>query len=103
MLFNTVVSRPGHPEMHRGRLEWLAECRRKGVPVYGQGITDDGGYTFSLDEWNLFDERDAWREATVGTVEERLAKLSRSARRPDLRAQRPYCRCDRWKEIRVPG
>jgi N-acyl-D-aspartate/D-glutamate deacylase len=89
VLFNTVVSRPGYPEMHRSRLEWLAECRRKGLPVYGQGITDDGGYTFSLDEWNLFDERDAWREATVGTVQERLAKLSDPARRPELRAQRP--------------
>jgi N-acyl-D-amino-acid deacylase len=32
----------------------------------------------------------AWREATTGTVAERLAKLSDPARRPALRASKPY-------------
>jgi N-acyl-D-aspartate/D-glutamate deacylase len=101
ILFNTVVARPSDPSMHRSRLAWLADCRRRGLPVYGQGITSDGGYTFSFDEWNLFDEMPAWREATLGTVDERLEKLSDPARRPALREQRPWMALRSIEEIRI--
>ena len=52
-------------------------CRERGLPVYGQGVTTDAGFTFSFDEWNLFDEIECWCEATTGTVDERLPKLCR--------------------------
>ena len=35
----------------------------------------------TLEDWNLFDDSEAWRNATVGTVEERKAKMSN----PDIR------------------
>jgi hypothetical protein len=31
----------------------------------------------TLEDWNLFDGMPAWKEATLGTVEERKAKLSK--------------------------
>jgi N-acyl-D-aspartate/D-glutamate deacylase len=101
ILFNTVTARPNDPSMHRSRLAWLADCRRRGLQIYGQGITSDGGYTFSFDEWNLFDEMPAWRDATLGDVDERLAKLSDPARRTALREQRPWMALRSIEEIRV--
>jgi N-acyl-D-aspartate/D-glutamate deacylase len=90
VLWNVVLPFDQHPEIHRGQLEWLRGCRERGLPIYGQGVTTDAGFTFSFDEWNLFDEIECWREATTGTVEERLAKLADPARRPALRENRPW-------------
>jgi len=73
------------PELHVNTLRWLDECRRRGLPVYGQAVTTDAGFTFTMEDWNLFDESDAWAEATVGTVAERLEKLADPARRQALR------------------
>lgn len=57
--------------------------------VIGQGVTTDAGFTFTFDEWNLFDDVPAWMEATTGTVAERKAKLADPARRPALRDNLP--------------
>ena len=40
---------------------------------------------FTFEDWNLWDDSPAWREATLGTPEERLAKLADPARRRDAR------------------
>jgi N-acyl-D-aspartate/D-glutamate deacylase len=90
ILYNAIVPFDGLRDVYREQLRWVRSCQERGLPIYGQGVTTDAGFTFSFDEWNLFDEIDAWREATTGTVEERLAKLSDPARRPALRAERPW-------------
>ena len=58
---------------------------REGLQVYGQALTTRDGLTFTFEDWNLFDEADAWREVTLGTLEEKLDKLADPARRPALR------------------
>lgn len=63
----------------------MESCRLRGLPIYGRAVTTDVGLAFTFEEWNLWDDMDAWREATVGTVAERLAKLSDPDRRPALR------------------
>src|SRR3989442_11759232 len=40
----------------------------------------------TLEDWNLFDSVPAWKEATLGTIEERKAKLSRPELRQSMRA-----------------
>ena len=90
LLWNVVLAFDNNPEIHRSQLAWLRSCRERGLPIYGQGVTTDAGFTFSFDEWNLFDEVECWREATTGSVAERLQKLGDPARRPALRAQRPW-------------
>jgi len=90
ILWNVVLPFDRNPSIHRGQLAWLERCRARGLPIYGQGVTTDAGFTFSFDEWNLFDEVECWREATTGTVEERLRKLSDPSRRPALVANRPW-------------
>jgi N-acyl-D-aspartate/D-glutamate deacylase len=91
------------PEVHRGQLEWLASCRERGLPVYGQGVTTDAGFTLTFEDWNLFDESDAWCEATTGTLDERLAKLADPARRPALRDARVYIALGPIEEVVVLG
>jgi N-acyl-D-aspartate/D-glutamate deacylase len=89
VLFNAVQCTAAFPDLHRKSIKWLERCRQRGLRVYGQGITTDAGLTFTLVDFNLFDDADAWCEATTGTLEERRAKLADPARRPGLRAARP--------------
>ncbi len=89
ILFNVVQAFDTRPQIHRRQLKWLSECHQRGLRIYGQGLTTDAGYSFSFDEWNMFDDVECWREATLGTKEERLAKLADPARREALRSNRP--------------
>ncbi len=89
MIMNVVQAFDHRPEIHRRVLAWLRRCRERGIRVIGQGLTTDAGYSFTLENWNLFDDSPAWREATTGTFEERMAKLSDPARRQALRDQMP--------------
>lgn len=85
LIYNAVMGHDRYPERHRKQLRWLESCRERGIPVYGQAMTTGVGYTFTFEDWNLFDDSDAWMEVTTGTKEERLAKMSDPARREGLR------------------
>jgi N-acyl-D-amino-acid deacylase len=85
LLYNVVQSFIRVPEAHRVLLAWLDACRQRGVRIYGQGVTTTAAFTFTFEDWNLFDDHPAWVEATVGTVAERKVKLADPARRPRLR------------------
>lgn len=103
LLWNVIQAFDQKPEMHRSGLAWLASCRERGIRVYGQGLTTDGGFVFTFEDWNLWDDMPAWKEATLGSVEERLAKLSDPTRRPDLRAQVPFAVTGPIADIVVTG
>ena len=75
--------------MHRRAIEWLERCRERGVPVYGQGVTTDAGFTVTFEDWNLYDDSEAWMEATTGTLEERKYKLADPDRRQGLKDNLP--------------
>jgi N-acyl-D-amino-acid deacylase len=85
LLWNVVQPFVGIPDAHKTLLGWIDSCRRRGLRVYGQGVTTVASFTFSFEDWNLFDDSSAWAEATVGSVEERKRKLADPARRPALR------------------
>ena len=67
----------------RDILKWLEDCNSRGNQIYGHAVTCNIESQFSLDEWNLFDGIPSWRDVTLGTVEERMQKMSD----PILRAQ----------------
>ena len=90
VLYNVIQCYDGYPEGHRFYLRWLQSCRERGLPVYGQGITTDAGFTFDFRDWNLYDESDIWAEATSGTHEDKLHKLADPERRARLRKTNPY-------------
>ncbi|OUS12441.1 hypothetical protein A9Q89_06030 [Gammaproteobacteria bacterium 53_120_T64] len=89
VLYNVVQANASDPSVHRDALKWLNECHSRGNKVYGQGLTTDGGFNFSLDEWNLWDDSEAWRHVTTGTFEERLAKMADPALRQSLKDNPP--------------
>jgi len=82
VLHNVVVASRKDPKVHRRSLNWLAQCRAKGLPIFAQTGTHRTGFAFTLEHWNLYDTSPAWRAVTTGTVEEKIAKM----RDPDLRA-----------------
>jgi N-acyl-D-amino-acid deacylase len=85
LLYNVVQSFVRIPEAHRSLLAWLDSCRERGIRVYGQGVTTTAAFTFTFEDWNLFDDDPAWMDATLGTTAERRAKLADPARRSRLR------------------
>ena len=89
MIMNVVQAFDHRPDIHRRVLAWLKSCRERGIRVVGQGLTTDAGFSFTFENWNLFDDSPAWREATTGTLEERRQKLGDPARRERLKAQMP--------------
>jgi N-acyl-D-aspartate/D-glutamate deacylase len=103
ILYNVVTVFDNDPAVHRKTLAWLKSCRERGLRVYGQAVTTDAGFSFTFEDWNLFDEADAWAEATTGTLEERLAKLSDPARRPGLRDARVFITTNSLADIVVLG
>jgi N-acyl-D-amino-acid deacylase len=90
VLHNVVQAFETKPHVHRKAIEWLERCRERGIPVYGQGATTDAGFTFTFEDWNLYDDSETWMEATTGTLEERLHKLGDPARRQGLKDHPPY-------------
>ena len=75
---NVVPVSQKNPRTHQERLEWLAKAQSEGLRIFGQGATQRTGFAFSLDNWNLYDSSPAWREATIGTIEDK----SRNSRIP---------------------
>jgi N-acyl-D-aspartate/D-glutamate deacylase len=85
VIFNVVQGNVNNPDQHRNSIAWLAACRERGLKIVGQSLTTRAGFTFTLDEWNLYDDNDAWCEVTMGNVEERLVKMADPERRAALR------------------
>jgi N-acyl-D-aspartate/D-glutamate deacylase len=85
LLYNVVQSFVRLPDAHRMLIAWIDSCRQRGIRVYGQGVTTTAAFTFTFEDWNLFDDDPAWLDATLGTTAERKAKLGDPARRERLR------------------
>lgn len=85
VLYNVVQTNDFYPHRHRNILKFLERCRNEGLRVYGQAHMTAAGLTWTFEDWNLFDDSDAWMEATTGTVAEKQRKLADPARREQLR------------------
>ena len=85
ILYNAIAINDAFPERFRRQMHWIESCAKRGIRVYGQGATLDLGFLFTFKDWNLWDDMPEWREVTVGSIEDRLLKLSDPERRPGLR------------------
>ncbi len=74
-------------ESYRTILDWLERTNARGLRIFGQAVTCDIGFEFTLQDWNLFDTSPLWRDVTLGTVPERIAKMQDEDRRAALRAE----------------
>ena len=100
---NVIQAFDHKPHIHRENLKWLKSCRERGIRVVGQGLTTDAGFTFTFENWNLFDDIEAWCEATTGTLEERKSKLADPDRRAALREKMPRTAVGPLPEIVIVG
>jgi len=98
VLYNAVAVIDAKVNLMRAQLKCLAEHNVKGIPLIGQGVTIRADFRFTFEDWNLFDNVEAWREATLGTVEERKAKLANPTLRQAMREA-----YDRTKQPKVLG
>jgi N-acyl-D-amino-acid deacylase len=85
VLYNVVQTNDFYPHRHRNILKFLDRCRAEGLRVYGQAHMTAAGLTWTFEDWNLFDDSDAWMDATTGTLEEKFHKLADPERRERLR------------------
>ena len=90
IILNAITTDSRTPTNHRTALAWMKDARDRGFKIYPQCVTSGGGFTFTFaDGWNMYDDSESWRDATMGTTEERIAKLSDPARREALKTDRP--------------
>ncbi|MBI3757851.1 MAG: amidohydrolase family protein [Deltaproteobacteria bacterium] len=82
--WNAIVYDANNPNGWRRQLEWTEKAYREAV-VLPVDICLPIEREFTLETMGLFDQLPAWNEATVGTLEERKAKLADPARRQALR------------------
>jgi N-acyl-D-aspartate/D-glutamate deacylase len=82
--WNAIIYDPTNPNVWRDQLKWTEEVFREAV-VLPVNICLPIEFEFKFETVGLFDQLPAWNEATVGTHEERKAKLSDPSRRPALR------------------
>ena len=89
VLFNALIAsdEPGHETIHLDTMAWIDSCFERGLRVYGQAVTVRAPFIFTLEDWNLYDSSPAWARATVGTLEERLAKLADPEIRKAMKAE----------------
>ena len=82
--WNAIVYDANNPNGWRRQLDWTEKAYRE-APVLPVDICLPIEREFTLETMGLFDQLPAWNEATVGTLEERKAKLADPARRAALR------------------
>jgi N-acyl-D-amino-acid deacylase len=85
LIHQALISFDREPQIHRFLIAWFDHCHARGLRVYPQAHTNTTSFTFTFADWNLFDDSEAWREATLGSTQERLMKLSDPRRRAVLR------------------
>jgi N-acyl-D-aspartate/D-glutamate deacylase len=88
VLYNAIAINDKYPEMFRSQLKWVEEANAKGIQVFAQTASRLATYlSFTFEDWNLFDNSPVWREATLGTLEEKRAKLANSDIRRAIREE----------------
>jgi len=72
-------------ETYRSTLDWIADANQRGHRIYGQAVTTEIAFEFTLATWNLFDSSPVWRVVTLGGPEDRLVRMKDPEMRQALR------------------
>jgi len=87
VMFNAIAIIDERTEVFRNQLRVLKEHNSRGVPLIGQAVTMRLDARFTFENWNLFDNVEAWRIATLGSPEERKAKMANADLRQAMREE----------------
>jgi N-acyl-D-aspartate/D-glutamate deacylase len=81
-----VISKEVAKYSHRDALKQLAYLNEEeGLRVFAQALTTNFISEFTLEDYNLADTIPCWREACLGTVEEKIVKFADPARRAAMK------------------
>ncbi len=89
VLYNTVGAHERAPDSHRDTIAWLERCRLAGLRIYAQAVTSTFGFTFTLEDFSLFDDSPAWRAIALGPRSKRLDRLRDPHHRAQMRRHPP--------------
>ena len=87
IIHNAVFAVDDAAEFHIKELAWVHQANEKGLRIVGQGANVRSWFAFTLERWNLYDASPAWKEATLGSVEERKRKMADPQLRARMRAE----------------
>ena len=91
VIYNTVSPMADQHGVSNGRAEdviaWIHACNARGNQILGQATTIENELQFTMEDWNLFDFSPVWRQATLGTPAQRLAKLGAPETRAAIKAE----------------
>jgi len=87
LLADGALNQHGRPQYsHRDKLAELASLNEEeGLRVFAQALTTNFVSEFTLEDYNLADTIPCWREACLGTVEEKLVKFADPVRRQAMK------------------
>jgi len=83
IIHNAVAGFDPAPTFHIEELDWVHRANAKGLRIIAQGANTRNWFDYTLERWNMYDSSPAWKEATMGSIESRIAKL----RDPEHRAR----------------
>ena len=75
VLHNVIIPFDSVPDAHRQAVHWVEESNRRGEQIFGMGVTVRVPFTFSLEDWNLYDTAPAWNKALQGSIEDRMQNI----------------------------
>ena len=87
LLADGALNQHGSQQLsHRDALKRLAYLNEEeGLRVFAQALTTNFASEFTLEEYNLADTIECWREACLGTVEEKRVKFADPLRRDAMK------------------
>lgn len=87
MIYQAVVPSSGPmQEWRRNQMAWFEDCHKRGLRIYGQGITQNPPLVFTFDYWDLWGS--VWNEFTGPEIDKatKLANMADPAVREKLRS-----------------
>ena len=86
VVHNVIVAFELMPDLHRSRVQWVAECREKGLDMYSMSLCFRAWNQFNADDYNAWNSTPLFREfSTQPNKEAKLALLADEDYRQRLR------------------
>lgn len=70
-----------------GFTDWMERANRRGLKVSAQTVTTGIDFTYTFEDWNLYDFSPHWRDLCMGTTAEKLEKMQDPQRRAAIREE----------------
>ena len=67
--------------------DWMEDANQRGLKVSAQAVTTGIDFTFTFEDWNLYDFSPHWRDLCMGTTAEKIEKMQDPARRAAVRKE----------------